>query len=132
MPDISKTVLDRPFVRYAMTLVVVAASYLLRYALVQGLGLDMPIFITFYPAVMLVAALAGLRSGLLATALCVLGTDYLILPPVGHLTIARTSDIVALAIFAAMGVFTSLLAEGYRQSQRSMAAAYKAEQESAA
>ena len=90
----------------------------------------MPIFITFYPAVMLVAALAGLRSGLLATALCVLGTDYLILPPVGHLTIARTSDIVALAIFAAMGVFTSLLAEGYRQSQRSMAAAYKAEQES--
>ena len=119
--------LDRPFARYAITLVIVVASFGLRYFLVQYLGLEMPTYITFFPAVMLVAVLAGLWPGLLATALVVVGTDCLILPPSGFFTIARTADAVALAFFAAMGVFISLLAEGYRRNQR-LIAAYKAEQ----
>jgi hypothetical protein len=62
MRDISKDVLDRPFARYAMAVVVVAASFLLRYFLVQGLGLTMPTFITFFPAIIIVAVLAGLGN----------------------------------------------------------------------
>ena len=125
--DISKAVLDRPFARYMTAIVVVAASFLLRYFLVQGLGLAMPTFITFYPGIMLVAVLAGLWPGLLATALAVLAVDYLILPPFGSLAIAKTSDAIALVLFATMGILISLLAEGYRRSLLSIAA-YKEEQ----
>jgi signal transduction histidine kinase/CheY-like chemotaxis protein len=126
IPDISKAVLDKPLTRYALAAVTIAASFLLRYALVQGLGLEMPLFITFYPAVILVAILAGFWPGLLATALIVVGTDYLILAPVGHFAIARTSDVVALVFFAAMGVFMSLVAEHDRRGQR-LIADYKAD-----
>jgi signal transduction histidine kinase len=127
MRDISKATLDRPFARYAMAVVVVAASFLLRYFLVQGLGLAMPPFITFFPAVMIVAVLAGLWPGLLATALAVLGAEYLFMQPTGNLGIARISDAVALVFFAAMGIFMSLLAEHYRRDLLSIAA-YKEEQ----
>jgi PAS domain S-box-containing protein len=127
MRDISKAVLDKPLARYALAVVVVAASFLLRSFLVQGLGLAMPPFITFFPAIIIVAVLAGLGPGLLATALTALAADYLILPPFGSLSIAKTSDAIALALFATMGVLISLLAEGYRRSLLSIAA-YKEEQ----
>jgi signal transduction histidine kinase/CheY-like chemotaxis protein len=126
MRDISQAVLDRPFVRYATAVVVLAASFFLRYFLVQGLGLSLPPFVTFYPAIMLVAFLAGLWSGLLATALVALAADYFFLPPFGF-GIASMSDVVALALFALMGIFMSLVAEGYRRSLLSIAA-YKVEQ----
>jgi PAS domain S-box-containing protein len=127
MPHISKAVLDRPPVRYAMAVVVVAAAFLLRYVLIQGLGEELPPFIISYPAVMLVALLGGLGPGLLATVLAVVGTDYLLMPPFGHIAIAKTSDLIALAFFATMGILISLLAEGYRRSLLSIAA-YKEEQ----
>jgi hypothetical protein len=62
MRDISRAALDKPFARYALAIVVVAASILLRYFLVQGLGLAMPTFITFFPAIIIVAVLAGLGN----------------------------------------------------------------------
>jgi signal transduction histidine kinase/CheY-like chemotaxis protein len=126
MRDISKAVLGRPFARYAMAIVVVAAAFLLRYYLVQGLGLAMPPFITFFPAIIIVAVLAGLGPGLLATALAALAADYYILPPFGF-PIGSISDDVALVLFATMGILISLLAEGYRRSLLSIAA-YKEEQ----
>jgi signal transduction histidine kinase/CheY-like chemotaxis protein/two-component sensor histidine kinase len=109
-----------------MAVVVVAASFLLRYFLVQGLGLAMPPFITFFPAIIIVAVLAGLGPGLLATALAALAADYFILPPFGF-GIASISDAIALVLFVAMGILTSLLAEGYRRGLLSIAA-YKVEQ----
>jgi len=105
-----------------MAVLVVAAAFLLRQLMVQGLDLELPTYITFYPAIMIAAILAGLGPGLLATALVVLGTDYVLLPPFGHFAVARGSDAFALAFFAAMGVFISLLAERYRRSQRSISA----------
>jgi PAS domain-containing protein len=127
--DISKAVLDRPFARYAMAVVAVAASFLLRSFLVQGLGLQITPFVTFYPGVMLVALLCGLWPGVLATVLVVLGVgvDSLILPPFGHFKIAIISHGDALALFAAVGVFMSLVAERYRRSQLAIAG-YKVEQ----
>ena len=127
MPDKTVSVFLRPFARYGMTLVIVAASFLLRFALVRGLGLAMPTFITFFPAVMLVALLAGFWPGVLATALFMLGTDYWILPPIGNFAVASISDAVALAFFATMGIFMSLVAEDYRRKQQSIAS-YKVEQ----
>jgi signal transduction histidine kinase/CheY-like chemotaxis protein len=126
MRDISKAVLDKPLARYALAIVVVAASLLLRYALVRGLGLTMPPFITFFPAIIIVAVLAGLWPGLLATALAALAADYFILPPFGF-GIVDISDIVALILFATMGAMICLLAENYRRGLLSIAA-YKEEQ----
>jgi len=117
MPDVTKSVFDKPFARYAMAVLAVAAAFLLRHGLVQGLRLELPSFLTFYPAVILVAVLAGLWPGVLATALSVLGTDYLILPPLGQFGVASVSDAVALGFFAVMGVLISLLAERYRRGQ---------------
>jgi PAS domain S-box-containing protein len=113
--------------RYAMAVALVAAALLLRYLLVAKLGVDLPPFITFYPAIMIAAVLGGLGAGLLATALATLGTDLFILPPAGHFAIARPSDTIALGLFVAMGALMSILAENYRRSQRSIAA-YRMEQ----
>ena len=118
----SKAILDRPFARYTMAVLVVAVSFLLRHLMVQGLGQELPIYITFYPAVILVAILAGLGPGLLATALAALAADLFVLPPFGHFAIAKASDAFALVFFAAMGVLISLLAQQYRRSQRAIVA----------
>jgi hypothetical protein len=67
-----RSAFERPFAGYALAVVAVIASFLLRYALVQGLGLEMPTYITFYPAVIIVAILAGFWPGVLATVLIVL------------------------------------------------------------
>ena len=121
MSDRFSGVMDRPVARYAMALAAVAASVLLCYLLVQGLGMEMPAFITFYPAIMLVALLAGFWPGIFATALSVLSWNYLFLAPIGHSVADRASDIVALSLFSAMGVFISLVAEYYRRSLRAIA-----------
>ena len=42
MPGIYKTVLDRPFARYATAVGAIAASFLLRYVLLKGLGVQLP------------------------------------------------------------------------------------------
>jgi diguanylate cyclase (GGDEF)-like protein/PAS domain S-box-containing protein len=81
-------------------------------------GLTLPTFITFYPAILVIALLAGLWPGLLATALIVLGTDFFILPPANDFGIKNASDLVALLCFAGMGLFMSLVAEGYRRELR--------------
>ena len=121
MLDVSNKSISRSYGGLAIALIAVAASLLTRYAIVQYLGIELPPFITLYPAVMIVAILAGLWPGLLATALAALGTDYLVLSPRGQFAIAKTSDIVALAFFSAMGILMSLLAEHYRRSQRLIA-----------
>ncbi len=121
MPRPFRDLHDRDPARYALAILVVVASFLLRWALVQGLGLAMPTFITFYPGVMLVAVLAGLWPGVVVTVLVVVATDYLILPPIGHFGLGNISDGVALAFFALMGILMSLLAEHWRRGQRTIA-----------
>jgi len=95
---------------------VVATAFLLRLALVQYFGVELPPFLTFYPAVMVVALAGGLWAGLLATVLASLLTLYWIFIPVGHFSITRISDILALIFFFAMGVFISAISERYRRN----------------
>jgi signal transduction histidine kinase len=126
MTDLFKAALARPLTRYAMAAVVLASSFLLRFGIIHFIGAELPPFIFLYPAVMMAAVLGGLGPGLVATALGVLGTDYLVLPPVHHFAISRASDALSLTVFAAMGVLMSLLAERHQRSQRAIAA-YKSE-----
>jgi len=98
--------------RYAIAL----GSILLAFLVYRGLGWlvhgDLPTFITFYPAIMMVALLSGGGPGLAATALAALVADCWILPPVGYFS-TTPRDLVSVALFTGMGVLMSLVAEMY-------------------
>jgi PAS domain S-box-containing protein len=121
MSEVDKSALNRPYLRFVAAVVLVVMALLLRQTTVHYLGAELPPFILFYPAVMIVAVLGGLWPGLLATALSALLADYWIVPPHGSFAIATTSDAVALALFLGMGLFMSLVAEGYRRKSEKLA-----------
>lgn len=104
--------------RYGFALLSVVVAWLLRDGLTRLAGSSLPTYLTFYPAVMMVALLGGLGPGLFATAAAALGTDYFILPPVGSLTVAALPDAIGLAFFSGMGVFMSAVAESYRRARQ--------------
>ena len=122
MAEVEDSSPHRSYLRFAFAAVIIAAAFLLRLAIVRLIGAELPAFITFYPAVMVAALLCGLGPGLLATALSALAADYWILPPRGSFAIANPAEAIALALFAAMGVFISLVAEAYRRNQQRVAA----------
>jgi len=93
--------------------------------MVSALHAELPTYLTFYPAVMLVALLAGQWAGLVATALSALVVSYWVLPPVGQFAIEKPADAVGLALFCLMGVFMSVVAERYGRSRERAAAAEK-------
>jgi PAS domain S-box-containing protein len=112
--------------RYGLAVVAVAAAMGLRMWVEAWLGSGLPTYITFYPAVMAIALLAGLGPGLMATALVDFTAGFWILPPIGAIGIALPIDRVGLIIFTGMGLFMSLVAEFYRRN-RDKAAAYDRE-----
>jgi PAS domain S-box-containing protein len=108
--------------QYVLAVAAIVLAFLLREAMAHQFAVELPPFITFYPAVMVVAMLAGFWPGLLATAVASLLVGYWIFPPRGHFALARTSDTTALAFFFGMGVFMSVVAERYRRDRRRIAA----------
>ena len=109
--------LGRSALRIALTTISALAALLVRLALVQRFGIELPAFMTFYPVIMVVALLFGLWLGLLATVLSAVLAAIWVFPPSGQFRVASTSDIVALALFLCLGVFMSLVAERYRRNQ---------------
>jgi PAS domain S-box-containing protein len=124
LPPLSRSL----FARYGLAVGAVAAGLGLRLALTAWVGPELPTYITFYPAVMAAALLAGFGPGLVATVLADLVVGYWIMPPVGSFAISSPVDRLSLVLFAGMGLFMSGVAEFYRRS-RAKAAAY--DQESA-
>ncbi len=122
MAEVEDSSPHRSYLRFAYAAVIIAAAFLLRLAIVRLIGAELPAFITFYPAVMVAALLCGLGPGFLATALSALAADYWILPPRGSFAIANPAEAIALGLFAAMGIFISLVAEAYRRNQQRVAA----------
>ena len=108
--------------RYGLAVMAVAAAMGLRLALSAWAGPGLPVFITFYPAVMVVALLAGLLPGMLATALSGAITVYWLLPSIGISPVDR----LELALFTGMGLFMSVVAEYYHH-YRNKAAGYASE-----
>ena len=91
--------------RYVLAILAVAAAFGLRVAVETWIGSGLPIFITFYPAVMVVALLAGFGPGLVSTALVGFTVAYWVMPPIGQFAIESPVDRVAMLIFAGMGLF---------------------------
>jgi len=109
-------------VRYGSAPVVVAAALGLRHSLELWFGSGLPPYITFYPAVMAVAVLAGFGPGAVATALSGVIAAYWIILPIGQFAIGSPIDGVALVIFIGMGMIMSLIAERYQCYHRKVAA----------
>ncbi len=107
--------------RYGLAVVAVAAGFGLRLAFEAWVGPGLPTYVTFYPAVMVAALLAGFGPGLVATALTALTVAYWILPPEGF-AIASPVERLGLVLFTGMGLFMSVVAELYRRNRRKAAA----------
>ncbi len=109
--------LGRTWIRYGITIGVVAVAFLLRVALTKWVGPGLPTFVTFYPAVMLVAIVFGLWAGLLATLMVAMISAYWILPPEGF-AVEILADLVGLCVFFGMGVLISVVAAFYRRTRQ--------------
>src|ERR1035438_4892615 len=97
----------RWLLRYGSALAAVGAGLMLRLALTAWVGPGLPTYITFYPVVMVVALLAGLGPGLVATLAAALVADYWFLGPITQFGVANLTDAVGLGLFFGMGIFMS-------------------------
>ena len=107
--------------RYGGAVLIAAATFGLRLALTIAMGPGLPPFVLFLPAVMIIALLAGLGPGILATAVASFISAFWIFAPVGQLGIASANDALGLILFAIMGVFMSIVAALFRRARRKAA-----------
>ena len=107
--------------RCSLTVTMVVAAFGLRFALTACVGPGLPTYITFYPALMVVAVMAGFWAGVAATSLVAAGTIFWILPPTGEFAVGLPADRMGLALFTCMGVFISVFAEFHRRSRDTLA-----------
>src|SRR5271154_2732186 len=99
--------------RYGFALVTVALATALRYLLGPFLGPNAP-FLLFYPAVMLVAWMAGLWPGVFAVIVSAVSAIYLFFGQTGTAAFGLPHNATGLMLFAAAGVGISGLAHVYR------------------
>jgi PAS domain S-box-containing protein len=129
LPTEAGTKWPRAFIRYAFAVAIVALATLLRWWLDRQFGTSMPTFLTFYPAVLLAASIAGGGPGVLATILCALAADYWFVYPFHSFTVTKAGDAVALGIFVGTGIFVSLLMERLRRARYAEAVSVTQERE---
>lgn len=106
----------RETARYGLALMVVVLAVLSRWLLEGAFG-PLPLFITFYPAVLLAASVGGLGPGLVATALSALATSYWFVPPYGSFFVEKPNDQVAFGIFVGCSVALCILLGHLRRMQ---------------
>jgi PAS domain S-box-containing protein len=100
--------------RYGLALIAVAVATLLRYALSKLLGPNLP-FLLFYPAILLVAWLAGVGPGVFAVLLSAVSASYLFFGPANPSALGLPVNVNGLILFSIAGVAISLLADRYRR-----------------
>ena len=108
--------------RYGTAIAVVGIAYGLRLVLTMSLGPGLPLYVTFFPAVMIAAMLAGFGPGLLAAFLSALILWQFTPFMVGPTGVRSAAERLGLLLFLGTSAFLSLVAEFYRQSQRKAAA----------
>ena len=102
--------------QYSLAPLAVAAAYIVHTSVSAWAAGSLPHFIMFYPAVLLVALVAGVGPGLLATALSAAVADVRLMPPLGSWYVALPADRVALALFCLNGTLVCAVAELYRRT----------------
>ncbi|WP_052374123.1 PAS domain S-box protein [Methanobacterium sp. SMA-27] len=112
--------------RYFGAILVVILAFWLYLALTALFGPGLPTYILFYPAIIIVALLAGLGPGLLATIVSVMIAVIWILPPLGQFTFKTPIEEIGVVLFTSIGIMISSVSELYRRN-RNKAAAYDKE-----
>jgi PAS domain S-box-containing protein len=102
-------------IRYLFAATIVAVASGLRWWLIRTFG-PMPLFVTWYPAVLLTAIVAGGGPGILATILSIIIADYWFIEPIGF-GISAINDAIATGIFAGTGIFLSIFAERLKRAR---------------
>lgn len=97
-----------PLLRYGVVPLAVAAALLCRLSLWRVLGAELP-FLFLWPAMMLCAWYGWLWPGLLATALSTLAAAVFLFEPRLSLAVSDPTQQLGLALFAVLGVATSLV-----------------------
>jgi PAS domain S-box-containing protein len=115
---------NKPLLQYGSTVAVAVVASVSWAVMVRNLDGPLPLYITFFPAVMIVSLVFGLRQGLLATLYLEIVTAYWFLPHEGT-GLARLSDVVGMVLFAAMSVCMAAMAERYRRTRDRAAASEK-------
>ena len=99
--------------RYGFALAAVIAAALLQYALDVSFGFSQP-FIFFYPAIIIIALLAGFGPGLCATLLSTATALYFFLEPLNSFATSHRRDLVGLILFMVMGTAISAVSDQFR------------------
>jgi PAS domain S-box-containing protein len=102
--------------QYGFAVAAVAVASVLRWRLEASFG-PLPLFITFYPAVLLVASIAGGGPGVATTVLSSLAADYWFIPPLGLFRYSAPNDVLALGIFTGANLFLCFLGERVRRAR---------------
>ncbi len=102
---------------YGIVVLIVALTLVLMLLLDPWLGMSKTPFLLFFSAVMVSAWHGGLKSGLLATFLSIILSNYFFFPPEYSLKFAL-SDFVRMGLFAAPGLLFSILCEALRANKR--------------
>ncbi len=128
--EILSVIKQRPWLnltlRYLGSVIVVIIAFWLYFVMTALFGPGLPTYILFYPAIIIVALLAGLGPGILATIISVLLAVIWIIPPQGRLEITSPIDGISVVIFTTFGIIISSVSELYRRN-RIKAAAYDKE-----
>lgn len=107
--------LHQTWLRYAVAIVLVAFAAVLRIWPLQALGSTLA-WLTFYPAVMVVAIYGGFSAGLLATVLACLTVTFLWPLLVAQPFIHNPADWLGMAVFVLTGMMISGVAEAMRRA----------------
>jgi PAS domain S-box-containing protein len=113
---------------YAAAVTVVAVAAVVQWRLVESFG-PLPLFLVFYPAVLLVASIGGGGPGILATVLSALAADYWFVKPYGSFHVEATNDVLALGVFIGTNLCLCILAERLRRSRWAEAVSAAQEQQ---
>ncbi|MBG1245001.1 PAS domain S-box protein [Nostoc sp. NZL] len=103
--------------RYSVTVLIVATALVVMLILDPWLSMSGTPFLLFFSAVMVSAWYGGLKSGLLATGLSALLSNYFFLPPAYELSF-DLSNFVRIGLFALQGLLFSVLCEALKTAKK--------------
>ena len=102
---------------YAIAIVSVSVSVLLRFALAPWLGVKVP-YLPFFPAILISGWYGGLGPGAASTVLSTLAAMYFFLPPDGF-AVSDAADAFSLPLFVLTGLMIAWLNHQRRSAEES-------------
>jgi PAS domain S-box-containing protein len=108
---------ESPFLRYGFAAVAVTVATLLRLGL-NPLLLDTVPYITYFLAITVTGWIGGGGAAVFALILSAMAAGTLFLPPLYNFSISGTADLVAFAVFLAMGGMIAATCEAMKRAQR--------------